>query len=82
MYILECYNNKEELPNINDKFIIYCIRTLGVRDNRGRKSKDTELLDKLRKFYELNYQLLLNHEPVSLKNKSFMIPYLRSKWAF
>ena len=79
LYILECYNNKEELPNIDDKFISYCIKTLGIRDNRGKKSKDTELLDKLRNFYELTYQPLLNHESVSLKNKSYMIPYLATQ---
>lgn len=76
LYVLECYNKKEQLPIIDDKFISYCIKTLGVKTKQGRKSKDTELLDKLRNFYELTYQPLLNHEPVSLKNKSFMIPYL------
>ena len=66
LYILKCYNKKEELPEINDKFISYCIKTLGVRDNRGKKSKDTELLDKLNNFYELTYQPLLNHKQFSL----------------
>jgi len=79
LYVLECFNNKQELPNINDKFISYCIKTLGVRDNRGKKSKDTELLDKLNNFYESTYQPLLNHEQVSLKNKSYMIPYLSTQ---
>jgi hypothetical protein len=79
LYVLECFNNKEEIPKINDKFISYCIKTLGCRDNRGKKSKDTELLEKLHNFYESTYQPLLNHEPVSLKNKSYMIPYLSTQ---
>ena len=79
LYILECYNTKEELPIIDDRFICYCMKTLGVRDNRGRKRKDAELVNKLNKFYELSYQPLLNYEPVSLKNKCHMIPYLATQ---
>ena len=44
LYVLKCYNNNQPLPEINDKFILYCIKTLGVRSNQGAKSKDTELL--------------------------------------
>ena len=29
LYVLTSYNNEEEIPNINDKFISYCIKTLG-----------------------------------------------------
>jgi hypothetical protein len=41
---------------------LYCIKTLGTRDNRGKKGGDTALLDKLEKFYQEEYQPLLNHE--------------------
>ena len=49
LYILYCFTNNNILPELNDTFISYCIKTLGLRDNRGKKSKDTELLNKLNK---------------------------------
>jgi hypothetical protein len=75
LYILHCYNNNF-LPELNDIFISYCIKTLGTRDNRGKKCKDTELLETLEKFYKTEYQPLLNHEKTNLKNTTFLLPYL------
>jgi hypothetical protein len=45
LYVLKCYNNNQPLPEINEKFILYCIKTLGLRDKRGKQSKDTDLLE-------------------------------------
>ena len=47
--------------------------------NRGKKSKDTELLEVLEKFYQEEYQPLLNHEKTNLKNTSFLLPYLATQ---
>ena len=79
LYILNCYTNKQLLPFIDDTFILYCIKSLGTRDNRGKKSKDTELLEVLEKFYQEEYQPLLNHEKTNLKNTSFLLPYLATQ---
>ena len=79
LYVLKCYNDKQPLPEINEKFILYCIKTLGIRDKRGIQSKDTELLETLQEFYDKEYQPLLNHEKTSLKNKSNMLPYLATQ---
>ena len=68
LYILNCYTNNSSLPMIDETFILYCIKTLGIRDNRGKKCKDTELLEILEKFYQEEYQPLLNHEKNNLKN--------------
>ena len=76
LYVLNCYNNNLPLPEINEKFILYCIKTLGIRDKRGIQSNDTELLETLQKFYDKEYQPLLNHEKTSLKNKPHILPYL------
>jgi hypothetical protein len=39
LYILNCYTNNSPLPMIDETFILYCIKSLGTRDNRGdRKS--------------------------------------------
>ena len=72
LYVLHCYSNQLSLPEIDETFIIYCIKALGVRDNRGKKSADTELLEKLDKFYQEEYQPLLNHEKTNLKNTTFI----------
>jgi len=79
LYVLHCYSNQLSLPEIDETFILYCIKALGVRDNRGKKSADVELLEKLDKFYITEYQPLLNHEKTNLKNTTFMLPYLATQ---
>ena len=76
LYILNCYTNNKILPNIDETFILYCIKTLGLRDNRGKKGKDTELLEELEQIYKTEYQPLLNHVKINLKNTTFLLPYL------
>ncbi len=79
LYVLHQYNNDKPLPEINDTFILYCIKTLGLRDNRGKKGKDTELLEMLEVFYKTEYQHLLNHVKTNLKNTTFLLPYLATQ---
>ena len=79
LYILNCYTNNTPLPTIDETFILYCIKTLGTRDNRGKKCKDTELLETLEEFYKTEYQPLLNHEKTNLKNTTFLLPYLATQ---
>lgn len=79
LYVLKCYNDNQPLPEINEKFILYCIKTLGEKTNTGRPEKDTSMLETLQEFYDNEYQPLLNHEKTSLKNKSNMLPYLATQ---
>ena len=79
LYVLYCYSNNKPLPELNDTFISYCIKTLGTRDNRGKKCKDIELLETLDNFYKTEYQPLLNHEKTNLKNTTFLLPYLATQ---
>ena len=79
LYVLKCYNDNQPLPEINEKFILYCIKVLGEKTNTGRKEKDTSMLDTLQEFYDTEYQLLLNHKKTPLKNKSNMLPYLATQ---
>ena len=76
LYILHCYTNKKPLPTIDDTFILYSMKSLGLRDNRGKKGTDTELIEKLEEFYKTEYKPLLNHEKPDLKNTTYMLPYL------
>jgi hypothetical protein len=79
LYVLHQYTNHNPLPELDDTFILYCIKTLGTRDNRGKKGKDTELLETLEQFYKTEYQPLLNHEKTNLKNTTFLLPYLATQ---
>ena len=79
LYVLDKYTNNKSLPMIDETFILYCIKTLGIRDNRGKKGKDTELLEELDTFYKNEYQPLLNHEKTNLKNTTNMTPYLATQ---
>jgi hypothetical protein len=79
LYVLDKYTKNQQLPNIDETFILYCIKTLGIRDNRGKKGKDTELLETLEQFYKTEYQPLLNHEKTNLKNTTFLLPYLATQ---
>ena len=76
LYLLYLYKNNNDFPTIDDTFILYCMKTLGTRDNRGKKSVNTDLLEKLDTFYTNEYQPLVNHEKVSLLNKTYLLPYL------
>jgi hypothetical protein len=79
LYVLNCYSNKIALPKIDNTFILYCIKSLGTRSNQGVKSKNTELLDKLERFYLEEYQPTINHEKTNLKNTTFLLPYLATQ---
>jgi len=79
LYVLHQYTKKLPLPELNKTFILYCIKSLGLRDNRGKKGKDTELLETLEHFYKTEYQPLLNHEKTNLKNTTFLLPYLATQ---
>jgi hypothetical protein len=79
LYVLDKYTKNQLLPTIDETFILYCIKTLGSRDNRGKKGKDTELLEVLDAFYKTEYQPLLNHEKTNLKNTTFLLPYLATQ---
>ena len=76
LYLLSLYKNNNDFPTLDDSFILYCMKTLGTRDSRGKKSVNTELLEQLDEFYTNEYQPLINHEKVSLLNKSYLLPYL------
>ena len=79
LYVLYQYNKNLPLPDLDETFIIYCIKTLGTRDNRGKKGKDIELLERLDVFYKTEYQSLLNHVKTNLKNTTFLLPYLATQ---
>jgi hypothetical protein len=75
LYCLHLYHNKNEIPKLNTSFIGYCIKVLGKRDNRGKKSNDNDL-SKLRSFYEEEYEPIYNHQKFDLTGLTFTTPYI------
>jgi hypothetical protein len=67
LYILFCFNNHHDLPELDENFILYCIKTLGERSSQGPTSKNISLLNELNEFYNNEYQPLINHEKKTIK---------------
>jgi len=79
LYLLHLYHKQITFPTIDETFILYCIKTLGTRDNRGKQSKNTTLLEQLDDFYATEYQPFLQHEKSNLKNQTFLLPYVATQ---
>lgn len=76
LYLLHLYHNNMDFPIIDETFIIYCLKTLGIRDNRGQKPKNDLLVQELNDFYTKEFQPISNHQKTNLKNTVFILPYL------
>jgi len=76
LYILKKLNDNQQLPVINSDFIKYCITALGTRDNRGKKIKETPLLQEILNFYTDEFQPINNHVKYQLNNLSFTLHYV------
>jgi len=80
LFCLYKYHNKQDIPELTEKFILYCIKCLGIRDNRGKKADNDNLLTELNQFYENEFKSLLDHKyKYELKNMSFLLPYLATQ---
>ncbi len=79
LYVITCFSNQTDLPVVDEPFVLYCLRVLGTRDNRGRHIANVGLLERLETFYNVEYQPLLHHEKTDLKNKPFLFPHLATQ---
>ena len=52
LYLLKCFNERQPFPEVNETFVLYCMKTLGKSCNSGRKSNDANLLATLKEFYD------------------------------
>ena len=71
LYLLHCYLNNIEVQ-INDEFIRYSIKTLGVSIER-KPPKNSQLKDRLEYFYLTEFQPIFNHQKIDLSNLSHFI---------
>ncbi len=67
------------MPEIDEQFILYSMKAMGTRDNRGKKAQNTGLRDELAAFYEAEFKDLITHDKFDLKNISFLLPYLATQ---
>ena len=72
LYFLHCYYNNLEFIEINKDNVLYFMRALSIRDNRGAQSKNTELEDRLNIFYENEFSPLINKPKFNFTNKSYL----------
>jgi len=79
LFILHKYYANETIPDVDKNFVLYCIRTLGTRDNRGRQVVDKALQLELNNFYDTEFQPLLDKPKFVLVNKTYLIPYLANQ---
>lgn len=76
LYLLYCYERNLEFPELNKDVILYFIRACGTRDNRGKKSKNSNFENELNTFYENEFAPLINKQKFDLRNKSYITPYI------
>jgi hypothetical protein len=41
LYCLKLYHERHPLPDIDEQFILYAMKAMGTRDNRGKKAENT-----------------------------------------
>ena len=74
------YAHGAELPQPDEKFILYCLEATGTRGKRGRKAQNESLQAELDAFYEKEFKPLLAHEDkFDLCCYSYLLPYLATQ---
>lgn len=80
LFCLDKFRRNEPMPSLDEKFILYCIKATGKRDNRGKKAENEELQKELEDFYTVEFQPLLAHkEKHDLRNFTYLLPYLATQ---
>lgn len=78
LYCLDVYDKTKHLPLIDTTLIKSIIKTIGVKDKRGKKSSSekTKLLTELKKFYEKEYkETMINEQPLSFTHLNTILDY-------
>ncbi|MBC8308057.1 MAG: hypothetical protein H8E55_71400 [Pelagibacterales bacterium] len=68
MYCLKYFEKEDEIPEINQKFIVCIIKTLCSFDSRGRKPNESTLkiMNNLKEFYDDEYSKTINKNDLCL----------------
>ena len=76
LYFLYCYYNNIDFIEINKDNVLYFMRALAIRDNRGNQPKNIDLENKLNDFYENEFSQLINKPKFNFINKSYLNAYI------
>jgi len=79
LYTLDQYERHQQIPTINDNFILCCFGTISDKtDKRGKEiTTNKELMENLNMFYESNFKAL--HEgKIKIQNMSQILRYQAS----
>jgi hypothetical protein len=76
LYFIYCYHNNIDFINIDRENVLYFMRALAIRDNRGIKPSNTDLQDKLNTFYETEFYPLINKPKLNFTHKSQLNAYV------
>lgn len=83
LFVLDKYRKNQPIPEIDSKFISYCISAIGKRDARGKKAINDGLTNELIAFYEAEYKTTRfdyeNRPKLDLRQLTFTTPYLAIK---
>ena len=80
LFCLTKYAKGAELPQLDEKFILYCLKATGTRDNRGRKAQKESLQAELDAFYISEFKPLLAHEDkFDQCCYGYLLPYLATQ---
>ena len=76
LYFLYCFYNNIEFIDINTENVLYFMRALGTRDNRGKKSENIDLQNKLNDFYNNEFYPLINKPKFNFLHKTQFNSYI------
>lgn len=79
LFFLHKYHKNEDIPDIDKDTVLYFVRALGIRDPRGKQSKNKEFENELNDFYEREFKDLINKPKYDLRNKTYFTPYLATQ---
>lgn len=76
LYFLYCFYNNIEFIQINSENVLYFIRALGTRDNRGKQPENIDLQNKLNDFYNNEFYPLINKPKFNFTHKTQLNAYI------
>ena len=78
LYCLDLYHRQQPIPDLDAKFISYCMSAMGTRDARGGKKAQPGLEQELDRFYEKEFRPVFNHTKFDLKLLSTPLSYIQT----
>jgi hypothetical protein len=76
LYFLYCFYNNIEFIEINTDNVLYFMRALGTRDNRGKKPENIDLQNKLNDFYNNEFYPLIEKPKFNFLHKTQFNAYI------